>query len=205
MKENFIIKTVTKQQAAEILLKYHYLKDISKGFKSGYNYGLFKGEDFVGVIIFTGFPVPELSKGMLGLERNDQGGLFELSRLCLTPEIQKEEYNITSYFVSRAIKQLRKDTSVRVILSYADSGFHGGTIYRACNFGYYGLTAPKTDFWIKQTDGSYIKHSRGKTKGVEGEWRPRNQKHRYLIVFDDTLKVRWEKEIFKKEEQNENL
>jgi hypothetical protein len=193
MKEDYTISRINKEQAADLLLKYHYLKDISKGFKSGYNYGCFKNDELIGVIVFTMFPVPELSKGMLGLERNDQDGLFELSRLVIRPDIQKIEHNITSWFVSRSIKQLRKDTSVRVILSYADSAFHSGTIYKACNFIYYGLSDKRTDFWIKQPDGSFIKHTRGKTLGVEGEWRPRSQKHRYLLVFDKSLNVKWKK------------
>ena len=96
--------------------------------------------------------------------------------------------------MSRTIKALRKETNVRAILAYADSDFHNGTIYRACNFTYYGLTKPKKDFWIAQADGSFIKHSRGKTKGVAGEWRPRSRKHRYLMVFDKTLNIRWKAE-----------
>lgn len=192
-KSDFRIVKISKEHAGTILLKYHYLKDISKGFKSGYNYGLFTGLKCVGVCIFTGFPVPELSKGMLGLERDDQQGLFELSRLCLHPEVQETEHNLSSWFVSRSIKQLRKDTDVRVILSYADKDFHQGTIYKACNFVYYGLTdKSKKDFWILQKDGSHIKHSRGKISDLEGEWRPRSQKHRFLMVFDKKLNVLWE-------------
>lgn len=193
MKEDFRIAPITKKQAEEILMKYHYLKDISKGFKSGFNFGLFNGNVLVGAIVFTGLPVPELSKGMLGLKRNEQDGLFELSRLCIEPETQKTEHNIASWFVSRSIRQLRKDTNVRLILSYADSEFHTGTIYRACNFEYFGLTDVKKDFWFENEDGTFTKHSRGKVKGMAGEWRPRSRKHRYILVFDKTLKIKWEK------------
>jgi len=192
-KKDFKIKVISKHEAGSILLRYHYLKDISKGFKSGYNYGLFEKDCLVGVIIFTGFPVPELAKGMLGLDRTEQQGLFELSRLCLEPTIQKKEHNLASWFVSKAIQQIKRDTEVKVILSYADSEFHNGTVYKACNFGYYGLTAPKKDFWIEQNDGTFVKHSRGKTKGVKGEWRLRSRKHRYLMVFDKKQTVLWEK------------
>ena len=150
-------------------------------------------EELVGVCIFTGFPVPELVNGMFGLDRADQKGFFELSRLCIAPSVQTSEHNITSWFVSRAIKELKKDTKVRAILSYADSDFHQGTIYRACNFDYYGLTDQKSDFWIKQEDGTYIKHSRGKVKGVDGEWRPRSRKHRFVMIFDKRLNMRWSK------------
>jgi hypothetical protein len=195
MKSDFYIDRISKKQAEELLLEYHYLKDISKGFKSGYNYGLFKKNEFsplnvgglLGVCIFTGLPVPEIAKGAFGLERNEQEGLFELSRLCIHPNTQQEEYNITSWFVSRCIKKLRKETKVKAIISYADSDFHGGTIYRACNFEYCGLTDPKKDFYY--ADGT--KHSRGKIKGAEGEWKERSRKHRYVMVFDKSLELLW--------------
>ena len=195
MKSDFYIDRITKKQAEELLLEYHYLKDISKGFKSGYNYGLFKNNEFSplnigglqGSCIFTGLPVPEIAKGAFGLERNQQQGLFELSRLCIHPDTQSEEHNITSWFVSRAIRQLRKDTEVKAIISYADSDFHFGTVYRALNFKYCGLTDPKKDFYY--ADGT--KHSRGKIKGAEGEWKDRSRKHRYVMVFDKTLNLLW--------------
>lgn len=196
MKTEYSIKPISKKEASEILLKWHYLKDISKGFKSGYNYGLFKNEKLVGSIIFTGFPVPELVKGLFGLERKNQSGFFELSRLCIEPETQKEEYNITSWFFSRSIRQLKKDTNVKAILSYADSDFHSGTIYKACNFKYYGLTDEKKDFWIKDVNGNYTKHSRGKIKGLEGEWRPRSRKHRFLLIYDKSLSPLWKEEKY---------
>tara|TARA_R110002012_G_scaffold262505_1_gene444814 strand:- start:17871 stop:18467 length:597 start_codon:yes stop_codon:yes gene_type:complete len=189
-KADFIIRPISKQECVPILKNYHYLTGISKGFKSGYNFGLFVDDEVAGVCIFTGFPVAELAKGMYGLDRSDQAGLFELSRLCLSPSVQKQEHNICSWFVSRAIRQLKKQTNVRSILSYADSEYHQGTIYRACNFKYYGLTDKKKDFWIKTGD-SYVKHSRGKIKGLNGEWRERSRKHRFVITYDKTLNMKW--------------
>jgi len=196
-KVHYDITRVSSAVCAEILNKYHYLKDISKGFKSGYNYGLMIDELCVGVCIFTGFPVPELSTGMLGLSRDDQDGLFELSRLCLLPNIQGEDnHNMASWFVARVIRQLRKDITVRVILSYADADFHSGTVYRACNFKYYGLSASKKDFWIGDDSSGYVKHVRGPMKGLSGEWRPRSRKHRFVMVFDKTLNVKWEEKDY---------
>ena len=195
MKTDYTIDRVTKSEAADLLLRFHYLKDISKTFKSGYNYGLYKKNEFCplniggiqGVCIFTGLPVPEIAKGAFGLERHEQNGLFELSRLCIHPNTQQSEYNITSWFVSKAIRRLRKETNVRGIISYADSDHHSGTIYRACNFRYCGLSEPKKDFYF--ADGT--KHSRGSVKGSEGEWRDRSRKHRYVMIFDKTLKLLW--------------
>jgi hypothetical protein len=195
VKSDYHIDRVSKSEAAELLLRFHYLKDFSKDFKSGWNYGLYENNDFCplnvggikGICIFTGLPVPEIAKGAFGLERNEQQGLFELSRLCIEPSTQSREYNITSWFVSRAIRQLRKDTEVKAIISYADSDYHSGTIYRACNFKYAGLTDPKKDFYY--SDGT--KHSRGKVKGAEGEWKERSRKHRYVMIFDKSLELKW--------------
>ena len=199
MKADYVIERATKAEIKDLLYTHHYLKDESKDFKSGYNYGLFRDEILrvsgcLGACVFTKIPVPEIAVGAFGLPRDQQAGLWELSRLCIHPDTRESEYNITSWFVSKCIKQFRKDVEVKAILSYADSAHHQGTIYKACNFKYYGLSAPKKDFWIKQTDGSFIKHSRGSVKGVDGEWRERSRKHRFLLVYDKKLRkmIRWE-------------
>lgn len=203
MKSEFYIDRVDKDSCKDLLYNYHYLKDKSKDFKSGFNYGLFKRSEWecplriggcLAVCIFTGFPVPELGVSAFGLSRDDQEGLFELSRLCIRPDIQKEEYNITSWFVSKCIRRFRKDANVRAILSYADSAHHTGTIYRACNFNYYGLTDQKKDFYY--SDGT--KHSRGSVKGLDGEWKDRSRKHRYMLVFDKTLDIKWSPQEWKR-------
>lgn len=201
MKSQYYIERVTKKELEPLLLTYHYLKDESKTYKSGFNYGLFKHPGWecplniggcLGACVFTGLPVPEIAVGAFGLERNQQQGIYELSRLCIHPDIQKEEYNITSWFLSRCIRRFRKDATVRAILSYADADHHTGVIYRACNFQYYGLTDPKKDFYY--ADGT--KHSRGSIRGADGEWRDRSRKHRYLMVFEKGLKPLWKEQKY---------
>ena len=200
MKQDFYIDRVGKEKIKELLYTYHYLKDESKDFKSGYNYSLYRKSftdvlnigGSIGACIFSTLPVPEIAVGAFGLERDKQDGLYELSRLCIHPDIQKEEYNITSWFVSKCIKRFKKDANVRAVLSYADSSRHDGIIYRACNFKYYGLTDKKSDFYY--ADGT--KHSRGSIKGADGEWRERTRKHRYLMIFDKKLEVLWEEQKY---------
>ena len=200
MKSDFYIDRVCKEEIKNLLYTHHYLKDESKDFKSGFNYGLFKSTfecplnigGCLGTCVFTGLPVPEIAVGAFGLERNQQQGIYELSRLCIRPDIQKEEYNITSWFLSRCIRRFRKDATVRAILSYADADHHTGVIYRACNFQYYGLTDPKKDFYY--ADGT--KHSRGSIRGADGEWRDRSRKHRYLMVFEKGLKPLWKEQKY---------
>ena len=148
----------------------------------------------IGAAIFTALPVPELVVGAFGLPRDDQEGMFELSRLVLRPDAQRVSHNLAGWFTARALKQLRRDTSVRAVLSYADTEFHEGTVYRALGFDDYGLTAEKKDFYVRNPDGSHTKLSRGRTKGVNGEWRPRSRKRRFLKVFDPELTCLWRKE-----------
>jgi hypothetical protein len=63
---------------------------------------------------------------------------LELRRLCLIDETPK---NAESYFVSRTIKWLKRNTDWKFIVSYADpEQGHKGVIYRAANFKYEGVT-----------------------------------------------------------------
>jgi hypothetical protein len=197
----YSITLCDKKDIFPLLKEHHYLSKISRGFKTKFNVGLQHKEKIVGACIFTGFPVPELAKGCFGLERNEQEGLWELSRFVLHPEHQLKEHNLSTWFMSRAIKELKRKELVRAILSYADNDEHSGVIYAASNFKYYGLSSAKKDFWIKEQDGTFKKHSRGKIKGVDGEWRPRSQKHRFLLTFDKKLDCRWQEEKWKNKKQ----
>jgi hypothetical protein len=122
----------------------------------------------------------------------------QISMREILGHMESEGYFCSEDSILRYIKQLRKDTNVRAILSYADSAFHNGYIYQATNFKYYGLTPKKRDFWFLLDDGSYKKCQRGKIKGAEGEYRDRSRKHRYLIIFDKTLKCKWEEQPYPK-------
>jgi len=188
------VERVGKREVSGLLEEFHYLSGISRGFKSKVNYALVSPDKKVmGACIFTGFPVPELAVGLFGLSREDQEGLFELSRLCLHPDLQKEK-NAASWFVSRAVRFLRRDYQVRAILSYADSEFHRGTVYRALGFQYFGLSAPKKDFFVRGLDGEYSKkQSRGGTTGKDGVWKARSRKHRFLLIYDKKLIPKWMK------------
>jgi hypothetical protein len=63
---------------------------------------------------------------------------LELRRLCLIDDTPK---NAESYFVSRTIKWLKRNTEWKFIVSYADpEQGHEGVIYRAANFKYEGVT-----------------------------------------------------------------
>ena len=205
MKENYDVCLCSKGEVTDLLNDFHYLSKISVTFKSGFNVALKHKGVIVGACIFTGFPVPELATGCFGLGRKEQKGLWELSRFVLDPSHQSKEHNLSTWFMARALKKIKKEQTVSAVLSYADDDHHSGIIYAASNFKYYGLATAKKDFWIKQEDGSYKKHSRGKTKGIAGEWRPRSRKHRFLLVFDKVLRCNWVEEKWQnKKESNDD-
>ena len=194
-----VVRKITKQEAESLLNPYHYLTQESKGFRTGYNYGAFVDDVLQAVCIFTNPSVPELVKGCFDLTRTEQRGILELGRLVKRPNTTI----ILSQFVAMAMKEVRKELDVKAIISYADSRYHAGYIYQALNFMYYGLTDPRSDWWFEQEDGTFIKHTRGKMKGSKGEWRPRSRKHRYLLVFNKTLKTKWVAKVYPKEDNKE--
>jgi hypothetical protein len=205
MKSDYSSLVIPKNLLEGLMRKHHYLSKVSAGFKSGFNVGLIYKGKVVGGCIFTGFPVPELSQSCFGLNRTDQDGLWELSRFVLDPSHQELEHNLATWFMARSIKKLRAEQPVRAVLSYADNDHHSGVIYSASNFRYYGLTDKKKDFFIESqqedmfSGNQMIKHSRGKMKGLEGEWRDRSQKHRFLLVFDKSLSCKWQQEVWRKQ------
>lgn len=195
-KNQFSVSQVKPAEAKAMLAKYHYLNKQGKSNRHGYDFGLYKDGKLVGVCIFSGCPVQELAKSMFGLPFSEQRGILELSRLCLDPSVQRAEHNITSWFVARCIKAVRREVKPRCILSYADADHHVGKVYQALGFIYCGLSDAKKDFWFRLPDGSYKKHNRGKVSGMDGEWRPRSRKHRYVLVYDKSLDLKWQRQPY---------
>jgi hypothetical protein len=120
---------------------------------------------------------PPNAKILSGLFTPDtQFGWFEILRFALSEDCPR---NSESRVISVALKLLRKVAVVKGVISYADTAAeHVGTIYKACGFQSFGLTAPKTDFYV----GDEIQW-RGSTKELDGEWRPRSQKWLFVKRF----------------------
>lgn len=200
MKDKYFIELISRHTAKKMLDKYHYLHE-NGNFRSGVNFGLFETETklLIGVCVFHTVSAKEIAKSCFGVNSYKLEGFMELGRLCINPH--KYRKNLTSFFLANSIKILRKIKNVVALLTYADSDYHTGYVYQACNFKYYGLTDPKKDFFMLQDDGSYKKLQRGKCRHLKGEWRNRSQKHRYLIIFDNKLKTVWQEQPYPKLEQ----
>lgn len=183
-KSIFSIEEINKTTAYEFIRKYHYLGDAK--FFSAQAFGLYHKStgDLVGVATFAQPQGIVALKGWFGLD-NSETNIYELSRLCMLPQLNGT--NATSFLLGGSIKILKKQGSVRAVITLADSNRHVGSIYQVCNFTYYGLTDKKTDFY--RFDGKV--NPRGKTKDAHGVWIPRSQKHRYCYLLDKTLNVKY--------------
>jgi hypothetical protein len=200
MKNDYKIEKISRYTTKKLLDEYHYLHE-EGNFRSGINFGLIEKSTgmLIGVCVFHTNSAKGIIKGCFGIDSFKLDGFYELGRLCINPH--KHKKNLTSFFLGASIKFLRKIKEVKCLLTYADIGHHVGYIYQACNFKYYGLTSQKKDFFVLQKDGSFKKLQRGKCKHLEGEWRDKNQKHRYLIIYDNSLITKWEQQPYPKGEQ----
>lgn len=183
-KETFKVQRIKDQsEYAEWLLKKHYAHRIPS---ISYAFGLYDGGILKGVCTFGTPSSSTLRDGIAGSENAFY--VLELNRLC----VESDEKNITSFFVSRCIREL----SGKIIISYADtSQGHVGKIYQACNFLYTGLSAKRTDWKVKGKEHlhgqSIADESRGHKNraqymrdkyGDDFYLQERPRKHRYILI-----------------------
>lgn len=184
-KRIFKIEKISKNEAYEFVRKYHYLGDAK--FFCVEAFGLFDIDsgELVGCATYS------LPQGIATLKSwfslsNDTKNIYELSRLCMLPELNGT--NATSFLLGGSLKMLKKAGYCRAVITLACSERHVGSIYQVCNFTYYGLTKKASDFY--RSDGKV--NPRGKCGSWEGVYLPRARKHRYAYIFDPTLKCNYE-------------
>jgi hypothetical protein len=162
------LKLIPAQLALNIYRKWHYLKGIS--FISAVNLGAFFDGAYHGAISYGPPNATELADCF---DRKTQDGWWEIKRFALSPRCQR---NSESRMIGISIKLLRRMEYVKGIVTYADSQQgHDGGIYKATGFTYMGLTELKKDFVMNG-----VIQQRGRTKGLDGTWVPRSQKHLFV-------------------------
>lgn len=144
-----IIKKVTSGECKQLLTKYHYLAGVGRG---GIAYASYLKDKMMGVCIFS----PLLRGNMFSNLNIPSRNIRELSRLCIHPAYNKK--NFGSWFISRCLKRLKRDTNCELVSTYADSTFnHDGTIYKAANFKFDGIVKPS--YWYVSEDG-WVMHKK---------------------------------------------
>jgi hypothetical protein len=134
----WVQETTFNHTVRKFLKRWHYSDYVN--IQAKHTFCLFREGNFgipemVGVCIYTRPAGPSAGQSYYP-EAPDK--VLELRRLCLIDATPK---NAESFFVSRSIKWLKRNTDWEFILSYADmEQGHTGVIYRASNFEYLGVT-----------------------------------------------------------------
>lgn len=168
--------------------KHHYAKGVNRG---SIKYGLYLNGKLVGICAF-GIPTSEATRAtVFGHDLRDT--VMELHRLAILDEMPT---NTGSWFIVRALRQLKKDRpKTNAVLSYSDpTEGHLGVVYQACNALYCGKTDAAVSY--RDTTGRlrprrnkiYGNISQEMAKQMGWTLSRRLGKHRYLFLVPDNKK-----------------
>ena len=172
---------VTKVPTAachDLILNVHYAHRLPS---ISYAYGLFDGDEMIGCCTFGTPASSTLLRGVCGDKY--KGIVKELNRLVL----RHNRKNEASFLIGRSLALLPKPL---IIVSYADtSQGHKGTVYKATNFFYTGLSSKFRDPKVKGLEHQHhATYGHGMTNlqlsekfGDRLYFVERPRKHRYVI------------------------
>lgn len=181
--KKFSIRRVPFSIARDYIRENHY----SHGCHNGASpcYGLYDGENLIGCLMFATPCSENVRASVFGAEyKNCVIELHRLHILDVTPK------NTESWFISRCLKQLKKDKPhIKAVISFSDmTEGHCGTIYKATNFYYVGTTGKRRFF--RDANG-VLRHPRQcgvnisikKAKELGWTYEMREAKKRYLFIL----------------------
>ena len=123
----FDVNICVRDEVVAFIEKWHYSKDIN-GIISDYCFKLTFDGEVIGAAIFGRLAMANQWKRFADKESD----VIELRRLCC---IDKTPKNTESFFIGAMLRWLKKHTSHKVVVSYADKEHgHHGIIYKASNF-----------------------------------------------------------------------
>ena len=174
------VRPITRQTALPMIVEKHYMHrvpPISRAF------GLFAGEDMIGVVTYGVSASTTLRKGVCGVDQ--ASNVYELTRLW-TEDFAP--HNAESFLIANTVKQLDKE----IIVTFAEiRAGHVGTIYQAANFMYCGLSSKFKDPKVKGLEhqhhttyayGLNMQQLRDKYGAENVYYADRPRKHRYVLI-----------------------
>jgi len=198
------VKQITRKECEPFIIGIHYAK---RWPSISYAFGLFDGDELIGVCTYGTPPSSTLRRGVAGDECI--GIILELNRLCL----KYNRKNEASFLVSSTLKMLPKPS---IVISFADTEQnHKGVVYQACNFTYHGLSAKRTDWKVKglehlhgQTIADQFRGVKNRAQAMREKYgddfylKDRPRKHRYIYVIGSkTQKKSLKQKILYKQEE----
>lgn len=156
---DFIVKQTDRAAIKEFIETHHYSGSIN-GCHTDYCFGLYTQDNqLIGAMFYGKLAMFNQWKKYTA-NAND---IIELRRLCCIDDTPK---NTESFFIGNTLRWLKRNTAIQLVISYADSNFgHVGTIYKASNFIFRGMTAPSKVI-IYNSKRYHDKAIRTKNKGV---------------------------------------
>lgn len=158
-----IIKEIDRVLAKDIIVKNHYSNKWNSSF-GVFNVGIFKQDKpdkCLGVASFGNLMNPSSYKSIADMNK---GEILELNRMWIDDCLGK---NSESILISKSFKLIKqKMPQIKFVQSFADGRLGCGTIYKATNFKYYGVS--KTIFGKSNVDGEMIHKVRFENTG---RWR----------------------------------
>ena len=118
----------------DFIEKHHYSKSIN-GCIADYCFALYDKDEMIGAAFFGRMAMANQWKRFSATADD----ITELRRLVCIDDTPK---NTESYFIGAMLRWLKKNTTLRLVVSYSDLEYgHGGTIYKASNFKCLGMSA----------------------------------------------------------------
>lgn len=182
--------TIPFSLARAMVERHHYLRTLPAGTKLAF--GVRTGASLAGVLTIGVGPI-NAHRLVAGTTRSEGA---TLTRLWLSDDLPP---NSESRVIGVVLRALRRHTSLRFLLSYADPAHgHVGTIYQASGWLYTGLSQGTA--LIDLGDGQHH-HSRSlghkygthsiryfRDHGVKATTIAQEPKHRYLYLLDRSLR-----------------
>lgn len=152
IKSEWIVKPICIQTARSIIEKYHYAASATN--TGVYTHGLFKIG--YGGCMGVAWWLPPTKNAAIATYDGEWRKVLSLTRLAIHPNVPK---NACSFLLAHSIRLIDK-TKWHCLVTYADTWQnHSGTIYKANNWEYMGLTKASPVF--QNTDGRMMGRKRG--------------------------------------------
>jgi len=132
--KQFVVAPSNIQIVRDFVETWHYSGNVN-GLRISNVFALMADNNLIGAMIYGSLGMANTWKKYADREED----IVELRRLCC---IDKTPRNTESYFIGKTLRWMKKNTGYKTVVSYADSHHgHCGTIYKASNFEYHGLTS----------------------------------------------------------------
>lgn len=130
--KDFVVELCERSEIKEFIETNHYSHNIN-GCITDYCFKITYNGEIIGAMFYGRMAMANQWKRFAESEE----GVTELRRLVCIDDTPK---NTESYFIGATLRYLKKNTNVKVVVSYADQEYgHTGTIYKASNFEYHGF------------------------------------------------------------------